>query len=69
MPFAGYDAVRYRSQLRRQQADPTVTPVLYALRDESAHLADKCLYDRQLYLAVRNTINRSADSILSKLQR
>ena len=69
MPFAGYDAVRYQSQRRRQQADQSVTAALYALRDENAHLADKCLYDRQLYLAVRNTINRSADSILSKLQR
>ena len=68
MPFAGYDAVRYQEQ-RRRQADPSVTPALYALRDESAHLADKCLYDRQLYLAVRNTINRSADSILSRQQR
>lgn len=69
MPFSGYDVVRYNRQRRQQRTDPSIQPALYALRDEASHLSGKCLYDRQLYLAVRNTLNQAAESILSKLNR
>jgi len=69
MPFSGYDVVRYNQQRRRQHTDPNIQPALYALPDEAAHLVGKCLYDRQLYLAVRNIMNQDAESILSKLNR
>lgn len=66
MPYEGYDEIRYNMQMRRQKSDAKITPTLYSLDNEANFLHDKCLYDRQLYISVRNAINHLADKLTTQ---
>lgn len=64
VPYDGYDEIAYNSQCRSQRAGKEVTPELYHLKDEAKFLGDKCPYDKQLYISVRNALNHLADKLI-----
>ncbi len=64
MPFEGYDEIRYSLQRRRQQTGESVEPELYSLADEHQFIAGKCIYDKQLYISIRNALNQMAEKII-----
>lgn len=64
MPYDGYDEIRYNAQCRRRQEGEKIEPELYSLSYEDSFLRNKCVYDRQLYISVRNALNHLADKLI-----
>jgi len=67
IPFDGYDEVRYNSEKhKRSEGKEKEEPKLYKLDEERKFIYGKCVYDKLLYISVRNAINHLADKLISQ---